>query len=42
MRLMHPYDRQYDLAAQMEQLSRDTTEMLLETLCVSVWIASLI
>lgn len=32
MRLSHPYDRQYDLAAQMEQLSRDTTEMLLETL----------
>lgn len=32
MRLTHSYDRQYDLAAQMEQLSRDTTEMLLETL----------
>lgn len=32
MRLSHPYDRQYDFAAQMEQLSRDTTEMLLETL----------
>lgn len=26
------YDHHYDLAAQMEQLSRDTTEMLLETL----------
>lgn len=32
MRLSHPYDHQYDLATQMEQLSRDTTEMLLETL----------
>ena len=32
MRLSHSYDRHYDLAAQMEQLSRDTTEMLLETL----------
>lgn len=32
MRLTHSYDRQYDLATQMEQLSRDTTEMLLETL----------
>ena len=32
MRLRHSYDRQYDLATQMEQLSRDTTEMLLETL----------
>lgn len=32
MRLSHPYDRQYDLATQMEQLSRDTTTMLLETL----------
>lgn len=32
MRLTHFYDRQYDLATQMEQLSRDTTEMLLETL----------
>lgn len=32
MRLSHPYDRQYDLTTQMEQLSRDTTEMLLETL----------
>lgn len=32
MRLSHPYDRQYDLPTQMEQLSRDTTEMLLETL----------
>ena len=32
MRLTHSYDRHYDLAAQMEQLSRDTTEMLLETL----------
>lgn len=29
---MHSYDRQYDLPTQMEQLSRDTTEMLLETL----------
>ena len=32
MRLTHSYDRHYDLAAQMEQLLRDTTEMLLETL----------
>lgn len=32
MRLTHSYDRSYDLATQMEQLSRDTTEMLLETL----------
>ena len=32
MRLTHSYDRQYDLPAQMEQLSRDTTAMLLETL----------
>ena len=32
MRLTHSYDRQYDFAAQMEQLSRDTTAMLLETL----------
>lgn len=32
MRLSHPYDHQYDLPTQMEQLSRDTTEMLLETL----------
>lgn len=32
MRLSHPYDPQYDLPTQMEQLSRDTTEMLLETL----------
>lgn len=32
MRLTHSYDRQYDLPTQMEQLSRDTTEMLLETL----------
>lgn len=32
MRLRHSYDRQYDLPTQMEQLSRDTTEMLLETL----------
>lgn len=32
MRLTHSYDRQYDLATQMEQLSRDTTAMLLETL----------
>lgn len=32
MRLTHPYDHQYDLPTQMEQLSRDTTEMLLETL----------
>lgn len=32
MRLSHPYDRQYDLPTQMEQLSRDTTAMLLETL----------
>jgi hypothetical protein len=32
MRLSHPYDRQYDLATQMEQLSRDTAAMLLETL----------
>lgn len=32
MRLKHSYDRGYDLPTQMEQLSRDTTEMLLETL----------
>ena len=32
MRLSHPYDHQYDLPTQMEQLSRDTIEMLLETL----------
>lgn len=32
MRLTHSYDSQYDLATQMKQLSRDTTEMLLETL----------
>ena len=32
MRLSHPYDRQYDLPTQMEQLSQDTTAMLLETL----------
>ena len=32
MRLNHPYDPQYDLPTQIEQLSRDTTEMLLETL----------
>ena len=32
MQLTHSYDRHYDLAAQMEQLLRDTTEMLLETL----------
>ena len=32
MRLSHPYDHQYDLPTQMEQLSRDTTAMLLETL----------
>lgn len=32
MRLRHSYDRFNDLATQMEQLSRDTTEMLLETL----------
>lgn len=32
MRLKHSYDRSYDLPTQMEQLSRDTTEMLLETL----------
>lgn len=32
MRLTHSYDHQYDLPTQMEQLSRDTTEMLLETL----------
>lgn len=32
MRLTHSYDCQYDLATQMKQLSRDTTEMLLETL----------
>lgn len=32
MRLSHPYDRQYDLPTQMEQLSRDTAAMLLETL----------
>lgn len=32
MRLTHSYDRQYDLPTQMEQLSRDTTVMLLETL----------
>lgn len=29
---MHSYDRGYDLPTQMEQLSRDTTAMLLETL----------
>ena len=32
MRLTHSYDCQYDLATQMEQLSRDTAAMLLETL----------
>ena len=33
MRLRHSYDRRFpDLTTQMEQLSRDTTEMLLETL----------
>lgn len=32
MRLSHSHDRYYDLTAQLEQLSRDTTEMLLETL----------
>ena len=32
MLLTHSYDRQYDLPAQMEQLSRDTTEMLMATL----------
>ena len=32
MRLRHSYDRGYDLPTQMEQLSRDTTAMLLETL----------
>lgn len=32
MRLTRSYDRQYDLPAQMEQLSRGTTAMLLETL----------
>lgn len=32
MRLSHPYDHQYDLPTQMEQLSRDTAAMLLETL----------
>lgn len=32
MRLRHSYDRGYDLPTQMEQLSRNTTEMLLETL----------
>ena len=32
MRLTHPYDRSYDLPTQMEQLSRDTTAMFLETL----------
>lgn len=32
MRLRHSYDRSYDLFTQMEQLSRDTTAMLLETL----------
>lgn len=32
MRLRHSYDRGYDLFTQMEQLSRDTTAMLLETL----------
>ena len=32
MRLRHSYDRSYDLFTQMEQLSRDTTVMLLETL----------
>ena len=32
MRFKHSYDRGYDLPTQMEQLSRDTTAMLLETL----------
>ena len=32
MRLTHSYDRHYDLTAQLEQLSRGTTGMLLETL----------
>lgn len=32
MRLSHPYDHQYDLPTQIDSLSRDTTEMLLETL----------
>lgn len=32
MRLRHSYDRFNDLPTQMEQLSRDTTAMLLETL----------
>lgn len=32
MRLRRSYDRGYDLPTQMEQLSRDTTAMLLETL----------
>lgn len=32
MRLTHSYDRQYDLPTQIDSLSRDTTEMLLETL----------
>ena len=32
MRLRHSYDRGYDLPTQIEQLSRDTTAMLLETL----------
>lgn len=32
MRLRHSHDRYYDLTAQLEQLSRDTTEMFLETL----------
>lgn len=32
MRLRHSHDRYYDLTAQLEQFSHDTTEMLLETL----------
>ena len=32
MRLTHSYDRSYDLPTQIDSLSRDTTEMLLETL----------
>ena len=32
MRLRHSYDRGYDLPTQIDSLSRDTTEMLLETL----------
>ena len=32
MRLTHSYDRSYDLPTQIDSLSRDTTEILLETL----------